>query len=158
MRMKPRGIVSIMGHGQSLVIQFPQQPTQLPGDLLKQSALRVILRVDGVPWKEVKTFKSCKPNDPVFVLDSQTGTLKFGDGLHGCRPPMNIQRISANYRIGSGSTGDVSGKKEQGDSGSSLYYLDIWTRDVTAIEDIQLGEHALGGPDITTRGNNRGKA
>jgi len=36
--------------------------------------------------------------------------------------------------------------------GESVVYVDVWTTEVAAIEDAQLREPALGGPDTSIRG------
>ena len=38
-----------------------------------------------------------------------------------------------------------------GDSGTYLAYLDVWQRHITAVEDSEIAEVALGGPDTATR-------
>lgn len=44
--------------------------------------------------------------EPVFTLDSQEGTISFGDGQLGERPPVG-QGVIAAYRRGNGSTGNL---------------------------------------------------
>jgi hypothetical protein len=117
------------------------------------SAVRVSLRVDGIPWEQVETFESARPNDPVYVVstgDDGTTTIKFGDGKYGRRPPTGVERISAHYSAGGGSAGNVPEKKDQG-GGESIAYLDVWTGAVTAIEDVQLRQSALDGVDSSDR-------
>ena len=47
------------------------------------------------------------PLDPnVFVVDSASGIVRFGDGLHGMRPP-NGAPIRADYAYGNGRAGNV---------------------------------------------------
>lgn len=113
--------------------------------------VRVILRVDGILWEQVETLKSARPDDRVYVVsiaDDGRATIKFGDGKRGRRPPAEVQLVSAHYRTGDGSAGNVP---EQG-SKESIAYLDVWTKEVTAIEDVQLREPALGGVDSSDRG------
>jgi hypothetical protein len=42
----------------------------------------------------------------VFALDAANGTLRFGDGFHGMRPPFNAQ-LQATYDYSSGRAGNV---------------------------------------------------
>ena len=42
----------------------------------------------------------------VYTLDVESGEIRFGDGMHGTRPPMNA-RIQASYAFGGGSQGMV---------------------------------------------------
>ena len=46
---------------------------------------------------------------------------------------------------------DYPGRPKLGKSGTYLVYLDVWIRHITAIEDPEIRETALGGPDTTTR-------
>ncbi len=46
------------------------------------------------------------PTD-VFLLDPEAGTITFGDGSHGARPPLNAT-ISANYDYSVGAAGNVA--------------------------------------------------
>ncbi len=62
------------------------------------------LTVDQKQWKRVATLDHSGPNDPVFVLDSKTGTISFGDGARGQRPSSGSS-IQASYRYGGGAEG-----------------------------------------------------
>jgi hypothetical protein len=42
----------------------------------------------------------------VYVVDAESGIVRFGDGLRGARPPAGAQ-IRANYAYGAGRTGNV---------------------------------------------------
>ncbi|MFL5659498.1 MAG: baseplate J/gp47 family protein [Ktedonobacteraceae bacterium] len=42
----------------------------------------------------------------VFTVDPESGTIRFGDGLHGARPPFDAT-IRADYAYGVGSVGNV---------------------------------------------------
>lgn len=57
--------------------------------------------VDGEPWTEVASLDQAGPEDRVYVLDRRTGTLTFGHGEHGRRPPAGV-RIDASYRVSEG--------------------------------------------------------
>jgi hypothetical protein len=47
------------------------------------------------------------PTDPhVYAVDAATGTVMFGDGLHGARPPADSP-IRATYAYGAGTAGNV---------------------------------------------------
>ena len=115
------------------------------------SILRVSVRVDGIPWEQVETLESARPDDQVYVVsttDDGMTTIKFGDGKCGRRLPKSVERISANYRTGSGAAGNGPEEKDQAGE-ESIAYLDVWTRKVTAIEDVQLREPALDGVDFS---------
>lgn len=66
------------------------------------------LSVDGEPWKRVASLDSSSPDDRVFMVDRETGKIKFGDGVHGKIPPIG-SRIKATYGYGGGSEGNVKG-------------------------------------------------
>ncbi|GMU59042.1 MAG: putative baseplate assembly protein [Myxococcaceae bacterium] len=62
------------------------------------------------PWTEVRDFDASTESDTHFVLDSASGTVRFGDGLHG-RLPQPGQRIrTRGYRYGGGAPGNVPAK------------------------------------------------
>jgi hypothetical protein len=46
------------------------------------------------------------PQDKVFAVDPEAGTVTFGDGIHGRRPPP-AGVIRATYHGGTGAAGDV---------------------------------------------------
>ena len=136
-----------------LPLRIPQYHAEVPESKIKKPPKNLVhVRVDGLPWKEVYSFEFYGPNDQVFVLNAKDGCIVFGDGVHGSRLPAGIKNIFSSYRIGAGPTGDVpAGQKDSTSSYSSLIYLVVWTRDLTALEDASLREIALGGPDTSTR-------
>lgn len=48
-----------------------------------------------VLWKQVQDPTDCGPKDRVYSLDEMTGTVRFGDGLHGMIPPVGVDAIVA---------------------------------------------------------------
>jgi predicted phage baseplate assembly protein len=67
--------------------------------------------VSGAPvwqrWRPIDDLIAAKPDDPVFLLDPESGTIRFGDGLHG-RMPLPGEAIRARgYRHGGGAAGNV---------------------------------------------------
>lgn len=48
-----------------------------------------------VLWKQVHDPTDCGPKDRVYSLDETTGTVRFGDGLHGMIPPVGVDAIVA---------------------------------------------------------------
>ena len=58
-------------------------------------------------WSPTEDLALAGPDDPVYALDPQTGTLTFGDGLHG-RMPLPGEAIRClGYRAGGGARGNV---------------------------------------------------
>ncbi len=63
-------------------------------------------------WQEVDDFFASGPNDRVFTIDRNLGTIATGDGEHGRIPVANQTNPTANvvarqYRAGGGSAGNV---------------------------------------------------
>lgn len=142
--------------GWSLVLQIPRRGTVQSGSNSMQSIARVSLRVDGASWEQVETLEYAQPNDQAYVVsiaNDGTATIRFGDGKCGRRLPIGVEHISAYYRAGGGSSGNVPKKKNQCNAEHlDLVYLDVWTREVATIEDVQICESALDGSDISIRG------
>jgi hypothetical protein len=63
--------------------------------------------VDGRRWRQVASLPEARAGDQVYVLDAEAGSIEFGDGVNGRRPPIGAEVIVAVYRQGTGSTGDV---------------------------------------------------
>ena len=57
--------------------------------------------VDGTPWRWVPSLAAAGVDDSVFAVDPDTGTVVFGDGLNGKRPPAGAA-ITVRYRNGGG--------------------------------------------------------
>ena len=47
----------------------------------------ITVRVDDQDWQPVQDFDAAAPGYAVYVLDPEAGTVRFGDGQHGRRPP-----------------------------------------------------------------------
>ncbi len=59
-------------------------------------------------WTAVDNFGRAGPTDTVYVLDPTTGTVSFGDGIRGQRPPANAVIVAATYAWGGGSDGNLA--------------------------------------------------
>jgi hypothetical protein len=57
------------------------------------------VRVNGERWRAVSSFAEQDPDAAVFVLDAERGTVRFGDGVHGKRPPDGAI-VAVRYREG----------------------------------------------------------
>jgi hypothetical protein len=74
-----------------------------------QSTLQVL--ANGVAWTEVPTLFEQGPSQQVFSTLNQSGgttDVLFGDGVEGATLPTGQSNIQANYRVGSGSAGNVA--------------------------------------------------
>ena len=61
-------------------------------------------------WNQVPTLDTAGPNDRVFELDPEAGTLTFGDGNNGRIPPLVVTAgavIAMSYRWGGGVSGEM---------------------------------------------------
>ena len=70
---------------------------------------RVIVRVNGRRWKQVKAFLKSRPADRHYILEirGDKTTLVFGDGVQGARP-FPGSTVEATYRMSLGGAGNVS--------------------------------------------------
>ncbi len=57
-----------------------------------------------IVWQRVDSFEGSGPEDPHYVLDTEQGTITFGDGVHGAAPAVGAA-IQAAYRYGAGQVG-----------------------------------------------------
>lgn len=53
-------------------------------------------------WTQVDNFGRAAPTDTVYVLDPAAGTITFGDGIRGQRPPANAVIVAQTYAHGGG--------------------------------------------------------
>jgi hypothetical protein len=74
-----------------------------PGDVRE-----VEVRVNGEAWIRARSLLDAGPDDPVFVLNAETGAVTFGDGVNGRKPPVGGGDISVSYRYGDGSSGNIA--------------------------------------------------
>ena len=66
--------------------------------------------VNGVVWKEAARFEDMKPADRCYVTQTDNAmntTVIFGDGVHGSRLPTGVENVTAVYRAGIGTPGNV---------------------------------------------------
>lgn len=109
-------VTEIMGSGsaatpnQSFTLkQSPLTYVQAPTPSGMQSTLQV--RANQVTWTQVPTLYEQSPTAQVYTtLNESDGTTDviFGDGVEGATLPTGQNNIQANYRIGSGSAGNVA--------------------------------------------------
>ncbi|GEM_PF-698646 len=95
--------------GQSFALKQPPLtwiPSTAPGGV--SSTLHVY--VNGVEWMEVPSFYGRGPGEKIFVTrrdESGGTTVRFGDGLAGARPATGQNNLTARYRQGIGTGGNV---------------------------------------------------
>ncbi len=72
-----------------------------PPDAVASANDDATMTLDGSPpgvwrlWRQVDSFVWCGPDDRVFQLNSQTGTVVFGNGVRGMAPPAGSNNIRA---------------------------------------------------------------
>jgi predicted phage baseplate assembly protein len=63
---------------------------------------------DAPPWREVDDLSQWGATARVFVVDSLTGIVTFGDGVHGALVPPGFRQVHARvYQTGGGAAGAV---------------------------------------------------
>jgi hypothetical protein len=88
--------------------QSPLTYTQAPTSTGSASSLQV--QVNGAAWALVSTLYNQPPTAQVFTVANLSGgatQVIFGDGVEGSTVPTGQNNIIANYRVGSGSAGNV---------------------------------------------------
>jgi hypothetical protein len=66
----------------------------------------VTVEVAGKPWSQVETLEDASPDAGVYHLDAESGSIQFGDGLHGGIPSGSVN-IASRYRYGAGAVGAI---------------------------------------------------
>lgn len=77
--------------------------------LTERYDLRATVTVGGRRWRKlpnVAALLAAASDSLVYVLDAATGVVRFGNGVHGARPP-NGTRVRVHYRDGGGAAGNV---------------------------------------------------
>jgi hypothetical protein len=77
----------------------------------QRSATGVWLELDTgagfEPWHEMPDFACSQRRDRHFILDRETGVLRFGDGERGLVPPVGAC-VRGWYRVGAGASGNLA--------------------------------------------------
>jgi predicted phage baseplate assembly protein len=99
------------------IVVLPQPLSVTNSDGTRATVLSLQLTVDegngAMTWQEVEEFFASGPDAPHFTLDRTTGTVTFGDGVHGRIPGANLASptnniVAASYRSGGGSQGNLA--------------------------------------------------
>jgi predicted phage baseplate assembly protein len=59
-------------------------------------------------WTQVDNFGDAGQNDTVYTLDPSAGTVTFGDGIRGQRPPAGAIIVAQTYAYGGGADGNLA--------------------------------------------------
>lgn len=115
--------------------QKPMTFVQAPTPMGRLSTLQVT--ANGVAWTEVPSLYQKAPSARIFSTLNQPGgntDILFGDGVEGSTLPTGQNNVQANYRIGSGLSGNVS-------AGT-----------ITTLMDRPLGVSGVNNPEAATGG------
>ncbi|MFA7618129.1 MAG: putative baseplate assembly protein [Thiohalomonadaceae bacterium] len=89
----------------------PDQVIALPDQQIDAATLRLEVEENGafVPWQRVDFLAGQAPDAKVYTLDSQSGYVRFGDGISaGKRPPQGKRIRAAAYLFGGGTGGNLA--------------------------------------------------
>ena len=112
-------------------LTFVQSPTPTG------RATTLDVTANGVKWKEAPTLYQQPPSARVYAILNKVGGntyILFGDGVEGATLPTGQNNIHANYRLGSGVSGNVA-------AGS-----------ITTLMDRPLGVRGVNNPQAATGG------
>lgn len=68
--------------------------------------VRASVSVDGRRWRHLasaEALAAASPEAQVFILDAESGAIRFGDGKHGRQPPPG-SHVRVTYRQGAGAS------------------------------------------------------
>jgi predicted phage baseplate assembly protein len=82
----------------------------LPGTPVDPASLVIQVWQGNQPgtWSQVENFGRAGRNDTVYTLDPTAGTVSFGDGIRGQRPPAGAVIVAQTYRHGGGVSGNLA--------------------------------------------------
>lgn len=90
-------------------LRVPESPVAHDVDEAGEPVSTLELRVDGVRWNEVPTLYAAGPEQVYATRLAADGglTVEFGDGATGARVPTGRNNVTARYRLGGGTEGEV---------------------------------------------------
>jgi len=87
----------------------PDQEFQVATTPVLPASVRLEVEVgdnEWQSWRLTDDLLAAAERDEVFTLDPEAGQIRFGDGLHGARPPVG-RRVRISYQYGGGVAGNV---------------------------------------------------
>lgn len=87
----------------------------------REAVTTIAVTVNGRTWNRAFNLRNARPDDAVYVLNRKDGSITFGDGTHGRKPPVGAT-ISVSYRDGAGSAGSIA-KRIDGQSSLTKFWL-----------------------------------
>jgi predicted phage baseplate assembly protein len=94
---EPLGTATGDGDATFTLSHKPVDPESLVLQVWPQNA------VQPQTWTQIDNFGGAGRNDTVYVLDPTAGTVTFGDGIRGMRPPSGAVIVAVSYAYGGGS-------------------------------------------------------
>ena len=82
----------------------------------------VTVTVDDREWSLVSSLQDEGSSDAVYVLNQETDSIRFGDGVHGARPRVG-STISVSYSRGAGSVGNISKRIEENEDVEKFWVI-----------------------------------
>jgi predicted phage baseplate assembly protein len=117
----------------------PDQLFKLRRSPVQPTSLGLWTEVEGQDperWEQVEDFLASQPDDPHYVLNANTGEIRFGDGQRGRIPTADAEIIARQYRYGGGAAGNV---------GSALINIPLTA--MAGVESVTNERPAVGGRD-----------
>lgn len=89
-----------------VIVETTQEAT--PDAVAASTFVLEVQNADNVweQWMPIDDLSAAQPADRVYQLDAESGTVTFGSGLHGLRPPVG-RKIRVSYEYGGGPEGQV---------------------------------------------------
>ncbi len=113
--------------------------TGLPKQTLQLKAFPLLsldVEIESEGWQEVESLEMFGHDQKVYQVDNTSGTITFGDGVHGKIPPLDVT-IFCKYTTSAGAQGNISQNLEW--SGSTVnaqnYFPAIGGKDPQTIEE-----------------------
>jgi hypothetical protein len=82
----------------------------------------VTVTVDDHEWSLVSSLRDAGSSDAVYVLNQETGSIRFGDGVHGARPRVG-STITVRYSRGAGSVGNISKRIDENEDVEKFWVI-----------------------------------
>jgi hypothetical protein len=82
----------------------------------------VTVTVNDQEWRLVPDLQQAGSSDAVYFLDRETGSIRFGDGVHGAIPQIG-STVSVSYCYGGRSAGNISKSIDKHDDVERFWIL-----------------------------------
>ncbi len=87
-----------------------EQELRLPSGSVERASFQLYVEEPGVgyrEWRLIEDLALARRDEPVYVLDTEAGTVRFGDGVRGRVPLAGAQVLVARMRSGGGVAGNL---------------------------------------------------